>query len=44
MSLQKVAPEKLQEKIFQELKELEQKTKAALGAVGTQAQVGKLGK
>ena len=43
MSLQKVAPEKLQKKIFQELQELEeQKTKEALELWGRKHNLGKL--
>ena len=45
MSLLKVAPEKFHEKIFHDLKELEeQKTKEAMELLGTSAQVGEIGK
>ena len=45
MSLQNVAPEKFQEKISQELKELEdQKTKEALELLGRKHKLGKLEK
>ena len=45
MSMQKVALEKYQVKIFEELKELEeQRNKRIIGAIGTSAQVGKIGK
>ena len=43
MSLQKVAPEKYQEKIFEELQELEeQKAKEALGLLGRKHKLEKL--
>ena len=42
LSMQKVAPEKYKEKMFEELKELEEK-KTRIGTGATQAQVSKMG-
>ena len=44
MSMQNVASERYQEKIFEELKELEAEDKRSFGARETQAQVGKMGR
>ena len=45
MSMQSVAPEDFQRQMFQELKELEKAgDKRSIGAIGTLAQVGKIGR